>query len=97
MEVEVAYIPWENEIIIDLREEPKEAENPLKLENVEILKIPFFDISYDFEKLDQSKTYLFYCDKWILSKNFALTLREKWFKNIKIFRPILGDNVCKIH
>jgi rhodanese-related sulfurtransferase len=46
--------------------------------------------------LDQTKTYLFYCDKWILSKNFALALREKWFKNIKIFRPILNDSVCKI-
>ncbi|MDR2411415.1 MAG: hypothetical protein LBD88_02275 [Candidatus Peribacteria bacterium] len=50
-------------MIIDLREEPKEAENPLKLENIEVLKIPFFDISYDFERLDQNKTYLFYCDK----------------------------------
>jgi thiamine biosynthesis protein ThiI len=82
--------------VIDLREEPKEAEKPLKLENVEVLKIPFFDISYDFEKLNQSKTYLFYCDKWILSKNFALALKEKGFKNIKIFRPMENDSVCKV-
>jgi thiamine biosynthesis protein ThiI len=60
------------------------------------LRIPFFDISYDFEKLNQNKTYLFYCDKWILSKNFALALREKGFKNIKIFKPILEDNACKL-
>lgn len=96
LEVEIVSIPWENEVVIDIREEPKELESPLILEWVEVLKIPFFDISYDFEKLDQNKTYLFYCDKWILSKNFALALREKGFKNIKIFRPILNDSLCKV-
>lgn len=95
-EIEIAYIPWEDEIVIDLREEPIEKENPLKLENVEILKIPFFDITYDFWGLDQSKTYLFYCDKWIMSKNFALSLKKKWFNNIKIYRPLIDDSSCKI-
>jgi thiamine biosynthesis protein ThiI len=63
LEVEVVSVPFENSVVIDIREEPKEAESPLILENIKILKIPFFDITYDFEKLDQSKTYLFYCDK----------------------------------
>jgi thiamine biosynthesis protein ThiI len=92
----VVSVPSEDSIVIDIREEPIEKESPLILEWVAILKIPFFDISYDFEKLDQTKTYLFYCDKWVMSKNFALSLREKGFRNIKIFRPILNDSICKV-
>ena len=33
------------------------------LENVEVLSIPFFEINHKFKDLDQSKTYLLYCDK----------------------------------
>lgn len=75
-----------DEIIIDIREEDKRVKNPLKLEKVEILNIPFYDINSRFEKLDKNKNYLFYCDKWILSELHALYLKEKGFNNIKIFR-----------
>lgn len=66
-----------DEIIIDIREEDKRVKNPLKLEKVEILNIPFYDINSRFEKLDINKNYLFYCDKWILSELHALYLKEK--------------------
>jgi thiamine biosynthesis protein ThiI len=52
-----------DEIVIDIREEDKRLKNPLKLEKVEILNIPFYDINSRFTKLDKSKNYLFYCDK----------------------------------
>lgn len=94
--IEVSSLPRENEIILDIREEQKQESNPLIFEWVEIMKIPFFDINYEFENLDQTKVYLFYCDKWILSENHAISLSDKWFKNIKIFRPILDDKWCRI-
>lgn len=75
-----------DEIVIDIREEDKRVKNPLKLEKVEILNIPFYDINSRFTKLNQKKNYLFYCDKWILSELHALYLKEKGFNNIKIFR-----------
>lgn len=75
-----------DEILIDIREEDKRLKNPLKLEKVEILNIPFYDINSRFTKLDQKKNYLFYCDKWVLSELHALYLKEKGFNNIKIFR-----------
>lgn len=75
-----------DEIVIDIREEDKRLKNPLKLEKVEILNIPFYDINSRFTKLDKSKNYLFYCDKWVLSELHALYLKEKGFNNIKIFR-----------
>lgn len=94
-EVEISYICWENEVIIDIREEPIEQLNPLKVDKTEVIKMPFFDIMYDFPLLDQSKVYLLYCDKGIMSRNYALNLKEKWFNNIKIYRPFL-NNWCEI-
>lgn len=94
--LDISFIPWSDDVIIDIREEVKEKEKPLLFKNNKILKIPFFDINYEFKNLDQSKTYLFYCERWILSKNHGEFLFNKWFKNIKIFRPILNDNTCRI-
>lgn len=96
IEVEVSYVPWENEIIIDVREEIKAADKPLKFEWTKIINIPFFDLTYDFWTLDQTKTYLFYCDNWVLSKNNAITLKKKGFNNIKIYKPTLDDSACRI-
>jgi len=87
-ELDVVFLPWDNEIVIDIREEAHKKKNPLKLENTEILEIPFFEINYKFKDLDNTKTYLFYCDKWILSNLHWLYLNEKWFNNIKVLRPL---------
>jgi thiamine biosynthesis protein ThiI len=84
--VELTYIPWKNEVVIDIREEADIQKRPLFLDKVEILKIPFYDINSRFPELNQDKTYLFYCDKWVLSRLHALYLKEKWFNNIKIYR-----------
>ncbi len=94
--LEITYIPWDDEIVVDLREEDKIIKEPLSLKKIQILKIPFFDINHKFTTLDQNKTYLFYCDKWVLSKLHALYLKERWFNNIKIFRPLKSEPDCKI-
>lgn len=94
-EIEVSFLPWENEVVIDIREENLIRKNPLIFEKIEILKIPFFEINNRFKNLVQSKTYLLYCDKWVLSNLHWLYLKEKWFSNIKIFRPIKAK-ICNI-
>jgi len=94
--IEISYIPWDWEIVIDIREDDKINKSPLVLENIEILKIPFFDINNKFKDLDQTKTYLLYCDKWVLSNLHWLYLKEKGFINIKIYRPLDTDNSCWI-
>ncbi len=93
--LEISYIPWENEVIIDLRETDKIKKAPLVIQKTSILNIQFFDINSKFIELDKEKTYLFYCDKWVLSKLHALYLKEKWFTNIKIYRPLVSDS-CNI-
>ena len=86
-EIETVYEIWKNEIIVDIREENNVGIGlkPVPTEK-NILKIPFFKINSEFPKLDQTKTYLFYCDKWVLSELHWLYLKEKGFENIKIYR-----------
>ncbi|NVP17760.1 tRNA 4-thiouridine(8) synthase ThiI [Candidatus Gracilibacteria bacterium] len=96
IEIETCHIVGQNEIIIDVREEQKSQENPLIIEGFNILKLPFFDLEFEFPNLDQTKTYLFYCNKGMISKNQAILLKNKGFKNIKIFKPVLTDTGCRI-
>ena len=78
----------EEDVVIDLREKEKIKKSPLSHKWVEnVIEIPFFEINNAFAKLDQSNQYLFYCDKGILSHLHGLYLKEKWFGNIKVFRP----------
>ncbi len=93
-DIEIVVLPWEWEIVIDVRESEKIKKSPLVLNNVNVLDIPFFDINHSFKNLDQDKIYLFYCDKWVLSKLHALYLREKGFFNIKVFRPSNNTISC---
>jgi len=82
--IETVYEIWSEEIVIDIREnENSEYPQPIQKNT---LKIPFFKINSEFKKLDQSKTYLFYCDKWVLSELHWLYLKELGFDNIKIYR-----------
>ena len=79
---------WSEDIIVDIREPIRVKKSPLSqkwIQNAQ--EIPFYEINYKFPKLDQSKQYLFYCDKWVLSHLHGLYLKEKWFSNIKVFRP----------
>ena len=85
-EIETVYEIWEDEILIDIREEENKSGHPQGVSLQNILQIPFFKINSEFPKLNQTKTYLFYCDKWVLSELHWLYLKENWFKNIKIFR-----------
>jgi thiamine biosynthesis protein ThiI len=94
--LDVVFLPGDNEIVIDIRENATIEKNPLVLEWVEILKIPFYDLNHRFTDLDNSKTYLLYCEKWVLSNLHWLYLKEKGFDNIKVYRKIEIDKSCGI-
>ncbi len=93
-DIEICYVPTLWEIVVDIRKPEDIKKRPINLENIEILKIPFTEINNKFKNLDQTKTYLFYCDKWVLSKLHALYLKEKGFNNIKIYRYL--EKWCKL-
>ena len=95
-EIEVTFLPWNDEIVIDIREEADIKKNKLILENIEILEIPFFEINHKFKELDQNIDYLLYCDKWVLSNLHGLYLKENGFNNIKIYRPLKSESSCDL-
>ena len=69
--------------VIDIRQTPDCIET-----SCQTLKIPFYDLKNQFKKLPQDKTYLFYCDKGIMSQLHAQYLRDsEGFSNIKVYRP----------
>lgn len=69
--------------IIDIRQGDECIENCC-----ETIKIPFYKLKKEFEKLPKEKQYLLYCDKGILSQLHAQYLIDsKKYKNIKVYRP----------
>jgi thiamine biosynthesis protein ThiI len=74
-------------VIIDVRH-PQETElKPLEVTEHDIIELPFYSLNRKFAQLDQSKEYLLYCDKGVMSKMHALHLADAGFDNVGVFRP----------
>jgi thiamine biosynthesis protein ThiI len=54
---------------------------------VEVVSLPFYKLSTKFGDLDQSKTWLLWCERGVMSRLQALYLREQGFANVKVYRP----------
>lgn len=86
-DVEILNIPIQGGVIIDVRHPSEEERKPLKIANIDIQKIPFYDLHTRFAELDKSKIYLLYCDKGMMSKLHASYLVEQGYINVKVYRP----------
>ncbi len=75
------------EVIIDIRSAEEEEAAPLEIDGVEVIHIPFFKLSTQFADLDQSRSFLLYCDRGVMSKLQALYLTEQGYQNVKVYRP----------
>ena len=73
-------------MILDIRSPEEIDEAPFKLKGVEVKKLPFYKLSSQFAELEQSKNYLLYCQRGVMSKLQALYLKENGFNNVKVFR-----------
>lgn len=76
-----------SDIVLDIRAPDEQEERPLKLENVEIKPLPFYKVGSQFAELDQSRTYLLYCEKGVMSQLQALYLLDQGYANVKVYRP----------
>ncbi|MCK6265328.1 tRNA 4-thiouridine(8) synthase ThiI [Vibrio sp. ZSDE26] len=74
-------------IVLDIRSPEEEDGNPLEIDGVEVKHIPFFKLGTKFGDLDQSKEYLLYCDRGVMSRLQALYLQEQGYSNVKVYRP----------
>jgi thiamine biosynthesis protein ThiI len=77
----------ENSVVLDIRSPNEEDENPLEIDGVEVLHLPFYKLSTQFGDLDKNKDYLLYCDQGVMSKLQALYLAGAGFTNVKVYRP----------
>ncbi len=85
IEVEAVSSFGENDVILDIRSPEEQDEAPLEMENVQVMHLPFFKLSNEFANLDQSKNYILYCERGVMSKLQAMYLQEKGFKNVSVF------------
>ncbi len=87
VEVETVAELADTDVLLDIRAPDEQEEKPLKLDQVEVRSLPFYKLSSQFADLDQSKTYLLYCDRGVMSRLQALYLREQGYTNVKVYRP----------
>ncbi|WP_087024325.1 tRNA uracil 4-sulfurtransferase ThiI [Thaumasiovibrio subtropicus] len=86
-EIEMVEEITDQEVVLDIRSPDEEDESPLEIDGVEVKHIPFYKLATQFGDLDQSKTYLLYCDRGVMSRLQALYLQENGFANVKVYRP----------
>ncbi|HDY7441262.1 TPA: tRNA 4-thiouridine(8) synthase ThiI [Vibrio vulnificus] len=86
-EVEQVQAIEEHAVVLDIRSSDEEDDSPLEIDGVEVKHIPFYKLSTQFGDLDQSKTYLLYCARGVMSRLQALYLQEQGFNNVKVYRP----------
>ncbi|ERK07797.1 tRNA S(4)U 4-thiouridine synthase [Pantoea sp. AS-PWVM4] len=87
VEVETVASFTTNDVVLDIRSIDEQDDTPLALEGVEVKSLPFYKLSTQFGDLDQSKTWLLYCDRGVMSRLQALYLHEQGFTNVKVYRP----------
>ncbi|MCL1127557.1 tRNA uracil 4-sulfurtransferase ThiI [Shewanella surugensis] len=77
----------QGEIVIDVRAPDEEELAPLKLDGIEVKKVPFYKLATQFGDFDKEKTYLLYCERGVMSKLQTLYLQEQGYTNVKVYRP----------
>lgn len=83
--VEIVPSVGDGEQVIDIRAASEQRAKPLA--DMEVLAIPFHELNQTFPKLDQTKQYLLYCEKGVMSQLHAQYLRDKGFENVRVYRP----------
>ncbi|EHC94509.1 Thiamine biosynthesis protein ThiI, partial [Salmonella enterica subsp. enterica serovar Rubislaw str. A4-653] len=59
-----------NDVILDIRSVDEQDDKPLKVEGVDVVSLPFYKLSTKFGDLDQSKTWLLWCERGVMSRSY---------------------------
>jgi thiamine biosynthesis protein ThiI len=76
-----------NDVVVDVRASGEQQKKPLNLPGVDIVMVPFFQINKQFLSFDQSRNYLLYCEKGVMSQLHALHIKDQGFENVGVYRP----------
>lgn len=74
-------------IVLDIRHPDDSEELPLDLDGVEVRPLPFYAINSRFKDLDESRQYLLYCEKGVMSRLHAHHLLSEGHANVRVYRP----------
>lgn len=75
------------QVVLDIRASEEQEASPLHLPGVEVLHLPFFRLGSQFASLDQSKDYLLYCQRGLMSQMQAQLLHEQGYQNVQVYQP----------
>ncbi|KPB33351.1 tRNA 4-thiouridine(8) synthase ThiI [Pseudomonas savastanoi pv. phaseolicola] len=75
------------QVIIDIRHPDAQEDQPLQVPGVEIQTLPFYALKSRFKALDDTRQYLLYCDKGVMSRLHAHHLLSEGHANVRVYRP----------
>lgn len=74
-----------SDIVLDIRDSIERNKHPLRLKDVVVSNLPYFEIHQNLLNLDKNKSYVLYCNYGMMSRLQAIYLYQKGFRKIKIF------------
>ncbi|MCE8014912.1 tRNA 4-thiouridine(8) synthase ThiI [Halomonas sp. MCCC 1A17488] len=75
-----------NVSVIDIRAPAEREAAPLKLDQVECLEIPFFELQSRAAALPDDRRYLLYCDQGVMSRMQAMHLHDRGLWHFGVYR-----------
>ncbi|WP_314491642.1 tRNA uracil 4-sulfurtransferase ThiI [Pseudomonas sp. MLB6B] len=75
------------QIVIDIRHPDALEDQPLEIDGIEVQAMPFYAINSRFKQLDETRQYLLYCDKGVMSRLHAHHLLSEGHANVRVYRP----------
>ncbi|EPJ81851.1 MULTISPECIES: tRNA uracil 4-sulfurtransferase ThiI [Pseudomonas] len=87
IEIEEVSQALAGQVIIDIRHPDAQEDQPLQLTGIEIQALPFYALNSRFKELDDTRQYLLYCDKGVMSRLHAHHLLSEGHANVRVYRP----------
>ena len=75
------------QIVLDIRHPDAAEDEPLQLDGVEVQALPFYALNNRFKELDETRQYLLYCDRGVMSRLHAHHLLSEGHANVRVYRP----------
>ncbi|WP_213875650.1 tRNA uracil 4-sulfurtransferase ThiI [Pseudomonas sp. dw_358] len=75
------------QVVVDIRHPHAQEDEPLELEGIEVKALPFYALNSRFKELDETRQYLLYCDKGVMSRLHAHHLLSEGYANVRVYRP----------
>lgn len=87
IEIEEVSQALAGQVIVDIRHPDAQEDQPLMLPGIEIQALPFYALNSRFKELDNTRQYLLYCDKGVMSRLHAHHLLSEGYANVRVYRP----------